>query len=127
VSFNLLILQFFLERGLDKLFFLIYNNIIIVNNNNNKTEVKMKKVLLASLVLMTVVSIDVMAKRGEGKRGFGKPTFTNGCLVVDANVKGPMADVGTKADADANGCVSEDEFKTYMKNNKPEGKFHNKF
>lgn len=94
----------------------------------------MKKILLASLLVLTVLSVDVMAKGGKGKgnkpegtterkeKGERKgPTFTDGCLAVDENAKGPMADMGTKADADGDGCVTEEEFKAYMKNNKPEG------
>ncbi len=82
----------------------------------------MKKILLASLLVLTVLSVDVMAKGGNREKGERKgPTFTNGCLVIDENAKGPMADIGTKADADGDGCVTEDEFKTYRTNNKPEG------
>ncbi|MBD5405372.1 hypothetical protein HDR59_02370 [bacterium] len=95
----------------------------------------MKKILLASLLVLTVLSVDVMAKGGKGKgnkktegtterkeKGDRKgPTFENGCLVVDENAKGPMADMSTKADADGDGCITEEEFKTYMENNKPEG------
>lgn len=97
----------------------------------------MKKILLASLLVLTVFSFDVMAKGGKGgnkpegaterkEKGERKgPTFTDGCLVVDENAKGHMADVSTKADTDGNGCVTEEEFKTYMENNKPEhGKGH---
>ena len=84
----------------------------------------MKKVLLASLLLVSVVSANVFAgdKGGRNGRGPGKPTFTNGCLVVSDDAKGPMADAAKNADADGDGCITETELKTYMKDHKPEGK-----
>ncbi len=56
----------------------------------------------------------------KGGKGPMKPTFENGCLSVK-NVKGPMADMSTKADADGDGCVTEAEFDTFMKEHKPSG------
>lgn len=95
----------------------------------------MKKILLASLLVLTVLSVDVMAKGVKGKgnkkpegtterkeKGERKgPTFTDECLVINEEARGPMADIETKADTNGDGCITEEEFKTYMKNNKPEG------
>ena len=92
----------------------------------------MKKVLLASLLLLTAVSVDVMARGHGGKGGkdgnakHERPEMkydANGCLEVPTDAKGPMKNV-TEADTDGNGCVTKDEFETYMKNKKPEGKPH---
>lgn len=87
----------------------------------------MRKLLLASLILVSVISVDAFAKsgmgRGKGKGpGPGKPTFTNGCLVIEDDAKGPMADAAKNADADSDGCVTEAELKTYMESHKPAGK-----
>lgn len=54
--------------------------------------------------------------------GPGKPTFTDGCLVAGDDVKGPMADAVQNADSDGDGCITEDELKSYMKEHKPSGK-----
>lgn len=93
----------------------------------------MKKILLASLFVLTVLSVDVMAKGNkDGKKPEGAterrekgerkgPTFTDACLVINEEARGPMADIETKADTNGDGCITEEEFKTYMKNNKPEG------
>ena len=89
----------------------------------------MKKILLASLLLVSAVSMDANAFWGFGGdkeaaapeiKVPGKPEFKDGCFVAPADAKGPLADAGKKADADGNGCVTEDEFKAYMKANKPD-------
>ena len=90
----------------------------------------MKKILLASLLLVSAVSMDTHAFFGFGGgdketaapeiKVPGKPEFKDGCFVAPADAKGPMADAGKKADADGNGCVTEDEFRAYMKANKPD-------
>ncbi len=70
----------------------------------------MKKVLMMALMLATVISVDVMAQPGGGN----KPEFDeNGCVVI----KEEMAEKMAAADADADGCVTEEE----MKAARPEG------
>lgn len=54
--------------------------------------------------------------------GPGKPTFTDGCLVAGDDTKGPMADAVQNADSDGDGCITEDELKSYMKEHKLSGK-----
>ncbi len=104
----------------------------------------MKKIILASLLIVSVFAVDAMAKKSKdsskssdkpvfseekGKKGPHdgkgpkKPAFENGCLSV-SDAKGPMADVLSKGDTDGDGCVTEEEFKEFMKNNKPSGMPH---
>ncbi len=81
-----------------------------------------------SLMLLSVVSFDVMAKGGKGKnRGNFQATFDDkGCLVANPDEnKNPKMDILKVADANGDGCVSEDEYKTHMENrkeNKGEGR-----
>lgn len=81
-----------------------------------------------SLILVSVISFDVMAKGGKGAKGEKRanrekvqPTFENGCLVIDSSdisKKGPMANILENADTNGDGCVSEEEFNTHMENRK---------
>ncbi len=97
----------------------------------------MKKIIIASLLMVSVFAVDSMAKKsgsstsskevssekkgGRGGKGHAKPTFdTNGCLTT-TETKGPMADALSKGDADSDGCVTETELKTFMENNRPSG------
>jgi len=81
----------------------------------------MKKILLASLLIISAISTDVMAGDKKGKKEHKKPEFENGCMVT-TELKGPMADMIKNADSNSDGCITEEEFKTHMKNHKPEGK-----
>ena len=95
----------------------------------------MKKIIIASLLIVSVFSVDAIAKKsssskssavsekkgGPGGKEHAKPTFdANGCLST-TETRGPIADALSKGDADGDGCVTETELKSYMESHRPSG------
>ena len=76
---------------------------------------KFKKFVVLLIVFLLGFAVAKMTScRGPHMHGMPKihPVFQNGCLVMDSIKCPKMVEALQNADADANGCISKEEFRT---------------